>query len=810
MFFFISHFKKILIFLFVNTLLVDGAKQEPIEASFTIKEDQQENVRFASLNEFSVSSGKYELFNQQLKYNSSDGDVITDDVSFVSVDEDSGDLMLTEKFDREASCGKSTKCLIKLLINQNTRSYLVDIFIDDVNDNKPYFPICKDHKHKCDVTVDVPESLEVGKRIKINQLLATDDDIESNLKYTLSTDRNFEVVFEEGNLYLKLLQELDYEFRSKMSLHLQAEDSGRKASPWVTVNINVININDNKPQFEQNLYDVTLTEQQQIGDVITTVRATDGDSPPFDDVTYYLSADNDVIAHQLVAIDEKSGDVIVKSHVDWLKHDKLKIIINARNGDDDVMIGKTILKISVIDSNNNNPEIELNFKTGEFVVSNENKLYIPEEMRKDYCFALIEIFDGDQGRNAEVDVMITSRDDDVIGDLSDVFQVTDLQTNQKFLKTTRKLDRETQSRYHVIIKACDRGEEQRCSEKSLDVELLDVNDHDPIFEDHDSLVVISEDVDVDTEVFAVRARDDDVLNGPAFMEDPTRNEMVSSTNGIVSYMLVNSNGDFRIDSKSGKIFVNRTLDRESVSNYKLTVRARDGGIPVAREAVTTVNVKIDDVNDNVPEFHFENDDKDEVFASVLSDDVILVMKKVDGDEGKNGETEMRLLNNPTNDQNETIFLFDEKSGKLRLNFKFPNLHNQLRQYFLLFEIQDKGSPVLSSKRSVPVTIVDFKIGKFINNDLNTETNYLQIVLMTSSFVVLILIIAGFAYFKYTRTAKIGDIEADESPEAEKYELMKLNNSIKQNDEWKSDNSRLVMTSQALMMSLTKYFLVTMN
>ena len=58
----------------------------------------------------------------------------------------------------------------------------------------------------------------------------------------------------------------------------------------------------------------------------------------------------------------------------------------------------------------------------------------------------------------------------------------------------------------------------------------------------------------------------------------------------------------------------------------MTVRARDGGIPVAREAVTTVNVKIDDVNDNVPEFHFENDDKDEVFASVLSDDVILVMK----------------------------------------------------------------------------------------------------------------------------------------------------------------------------------------
>jgi len=51
----------------------------------------------------------------------------------------------------------------------------------------------------------------------------------------------------------------------------------------------------------------------------------------------------------------------------------------------------------------------------------------------------------------------------------------------------------------------------------------------------------------------------------------------------------------------GLVSVLRTLDRETISVYRLGITATDSGTP-ARSSQTTLSVYVDDVNDNAPVF----------------------------------------------------------------------------------------------------------------------------------------------------------------------------------------------------------------
>ena len=58
-------------------------------------------------------------------------------------------------------------------------------------------------------------------------------------------------------------QELDFESVPKYELSVRAQDQGSPARANTTdVIINVIDVNDNKPQFYTQIYEETITEEQ--------------------------------------------------------------------------------------------------------------------------------------------------------------------------------------------------------------------------------------------------------------------------------------------------------------------------------------------------------------------------------------------------------------------------------------------------------------------------------------------------------------------------------------------------------------------
>ena len=82
--------------------------------------------------------------------------------------------------------------------------------------------------------------------------------------------------------------------------------------------------------------------------------------------------------------------------------------------------------------------------------------------------------------------------------------------------------------------------------------------------------------------------------------DPDRGD-----NGAITYSLLHDEvWGFSVDSHTGQLYVHSGLDREKQAQFKLYVLAKDRGRPHARTSTATVNLLIDDVNDEAP--HLQN------------------------------------------------------------------------------------------------------------------------------------------------------------------------------------------------------------
>lgn len=124
----------------------------------------------------------------------------------------------------------------------------------------------------------------------------------------------------------------------------------------------------------------------------------------------------------------------------------------------------------------------------------------------------------------------------------------------------------------------------------LQINVLDVNDHVPIFEQSTYSVSIREGISVGSTVISVRARDED-----------------SGKNRELFYSILNSHDiddAFWIDSSTGLITTKLPLDREERDEYTILVQANDMSQSQLDRKSTTTNVRIEiiDENDNYPHF----------------------------------------------------------------------------------------------------------------------------------------------------------------------------------------------------------------
>ncbi|XP_026214176.1 protocadherin alpha-3-like [Anabas testudineus] len=224
----------------------------------------------------------------------------------------------------------------------------------------------------------------------------------------------------------------------------------------------------------------------------------------------------------------------------------------------------------------------------------------------------------------------------------------------------------------------------------VEVEVLDINDHSPLFQEKNKRLEISE----------------SVLPGARFQLKASR-DPDSGQFSVQQYKL-NPNDHFRLEVKDkgddGKIpilVVQKSLDRETAESHTLTLTALDGGKP-PKSGEMNILVNVLDINDNAPVFT-----KDE-YSVALDENVavgttVIQVNATDLDEGPNGDVVYAFSNSMS--QN-LLNLFDINPLTGEIIVKGLINYEEKDRYEIEIEASDKGLAPLTTEKSVIIKIVD--------------------------------------------------------------------------------------------------------
>ncbi|XP_041750768.2 protocadherin gamma-C5-like isoform X4 [Coregonus clupeaformis] len=593
---------------------------------------------------------------------------------YFSVDLGRGDLIVSERIDRENLCGRSPNCLLPLeaLIENPLQLFRVEIEVQDINDNSPVFQNNQN-------VLNIAESSIPGVRFRLES--AQDPDVGSNTlrSYTLSKNEHFVLDIKtkkDGSKVPELVLEkvLDRERQSIQSLLLTAVDGGNPArSGTAEITIRVLDNNDNAPVFEESTYDIQVVENTSPGTVVVTVKAVDLDQGSNSEIVYSLGPHTSESLQDLLTIDPQTGEIKVKGDIDYEKGNSFKFDVLATDKGTPPMQGVCSINVEVMDLNDNSPAIILKSQPSP----------VSEDAPIGTVVALISAKDIDSGDNGKVNLNIAP---------GLPFSLNPSISNNYALVSDSSLDREKKTEYTVEITASDLGKPSLTSRKTITVRILDVNDNSPVFSQTSYTVYVKENGIPGSLLSTVSASDTDMGENAkisfSILDSKVQDVSVSS------YIYINSD--------NGSIYSMHSFDYEKLKVFQIQVQAKDHGSP-SLSSNTTVHVFILDQNDNAPAVIYPSDvmgSHQKIPRSAKAGHLTTKISAVDADSGHNAWISYRLVE----DTHSSLFSVNLYTGEVRTKRAVSEQDDSSQR--LLIEIKDNGKPAQSSTVTVNILLED--------------------------------------------------------------------------------------------------------
>ncbi|XP_078025745.1 uncharacterized protein LOC117260839 [Epinephelus lanceolatus] len=626
-----------------------------------------------------------------------------------------GDLITSERIDRESLCGKKPSCVVKvdLVLENPLELHRLSLHIQDVNDNSPKF---KENL----IEMEIRESAEKGNRFSIEE--AHDADIGQNAvqRYSLQKNDNFILAVDSNKVELVLENKLDREMQKEINLLLTALDGGSpQRSGTVVIHVTVLDANDNAPVFSQAVYKASLPENSPPDTLVITVSAIDADEGVNGDVTFDLShvSDDDV---NVFFIDSKSGVIRATGLIDFEESSSFEMRVKAKDGLGLTSYAKVI--IDVTDINDNAPVINLKSLTNP----------IPENVSPGTEVGIINVQDRDSENNGQVRCSIQQ---------NAPFKLVPSIKNYYSLVTTGQLDREVVSDYNITITATDEGSPPLSSSKTVELSVADINDNPPVFEKQSYSAYVSENNKPGSTLCSVSARDPDWRQNGTVIYSLLPGEV----NGAPVSSYVSVNGD------TGVIHAVRSFDYEQFRSFKVHVMGRDNGSPPLSSNVT-VSVFISDVNDNSPQILYPGPEGNSFMTELVpkaahGGSLVSKVIAVDADSGQNAWLSYDIVKST----DPGLFTIGVHSGEIRTQRDISESDSMKQN--LIVSVKDNGQPSLSATCSMYLLISDNlaevpELKDISYDEKNSKlTSYLIIALVSVStfFLTFIIIILGVRF-----------------------------------------------------------------
>ncbi|XP_035527225.1 protocadherin-15-like [Morone saxatilis] len=380
----------------------------------------------------------------------------------------------------------------------------LSVTVLDVDDNSPIFT-------QQTYNVSLPENSP--KDTVILQLKAIDADLGSNLTYRIRTeglDQEIPQLFHIDPVTgeLSVLKVLDYEALTDSeptyTFTVEAVDTKGTMPPGLTsVTVRITDMNDFSPVFSQSVYRGMVAPNAVKGTIVTTVMANDSDpaGTPAGLVRYKVNQEAYPYSAKIFDVDGKTGNVVTRVNLNEEPNLKFSLVVVAYDDGEPAKENTTLVEITVLQ-----PSV------------------IPVFTQEEYRFPPVS---EEAAVGTQVGAIMAAAVNQTI-----IYSITDgneggafaLNVTTGVISTAKPLDYEANSSYVLKVEADSmrvgssnfRAPSKTNTAKVI-IDILDENDHPPVFSRSLYIGGVAEDAKTFTSVLQVQALDQDTGNYSSMM-----------------------------------------------------------------------------------------------------------------------------------------------------------------------------------------------------------------------------------------------------------------------------------------------------
>ncbi|XP_068611043.1 protocadherin-15-like [Brachionichthys hirsutus] len=592
-----------------------------------------------------------------------------------ALQQNSGYLVLEKPLDREFLDHYTLVVTASDGHPAGTSTATVNIVVTDVNDNDPQF----DLSLPLNLTV-----IEEHDRAYVGQVKATDRDLgeSGQVYYRLVNHQKLFSINATGAI--RTAAPLDREVKGHYVLIVEAWDGAvNPRRSRLTLSVTVEDIDDNKPIFTQQMYNVSLPENSPKYTVILQLKAKDADLGS--NLTYHIRTEGlDPEIIQLFRVDAITGELSVLKILDYEaladSDPTYTFTVEAADAEGTMMPGLASVTVRIKDMNDFSPAFSQSLYRG---------MVAPDAV-KGTIVATVTANDSDPA-GTPAGLVHYKVDLEAYPYSASIFGVEEKTGN---VVTRVNLNEEPNLKFNLVVVAYDEGEPAKESTALVEITVLQPSVIPVFTREEYRFSPVSEGAAVGTPVGVILA---------------------AAVNQTIIYSIIEGNegGVFVLNETTGLISTAKPLDYEANSSFVLKVEADSMGVVSshlrAPSKTNTAKVVIDiqDENDHPPVFSRS------LYIGGVAEDAktftsVLQVQAFDQDTGNYSSVVYRLIIPPPAGEgtrnNKDGFVIEPYSGIVKTAIMY---HNMRRSYFK-FEVvaTDNYGQGHSSKADMVVSVVN--------------------------------------------------------------------------------------------------------
>ncbi|XP_052010945.1 protocadherin alpha-3-like isoform X5 [Xyrauchen texanus] len=436
--------------------------------------------------------------------------------------------------------------------------------------------------------------------------------------------------------------------------------------------VNVLDINDNAPVFQTVLTHLNISESAFPGERFPLSSAFDADVGSNSVKSYKLSQ------NEHFSLDVQSGgeqtvsaELVLQKALDREKQSVIQLTLTAIDGGKPPKSGSMQIVVNVLDINDNIPVFSKSLY----------KARIIENAARGTHVTTVKAVDLDEGVNGEIIYAIVNQEN------YKNINAYSINPETGEITVQNTVDYEERNAVELRVQAKDKGHNQRAAHCKVLVEIVDVNDNIPEISVTSLVNTVREDAPIDTMVGMITVTDNDAgKNG----------QVTLKIQGSVPFKVQNTYKNYYT------LVVSGPLDRESASEYHVTITATDEGTPPL-SSTSVITVHVSDVNDNAPRF------PEPVINVYVKENsqvgaVIHTVSAADPDVADNARITYSLVENSKSGPVTSMININSDNGDLHSLQSFN--YEEIKTFQFKVQATDSGVPPLSSNVTVNVFILD--------------------------------------------------------------------------------------------------------